>query len=180
MNISGTISNAQPVDSGDNMNNKYQWITIQTPSGSVTGRIGSKQGYVAGGQISVMVEQKQGDSGPYNYFKKFNPQYGGADATPQGGQWTPPQGQPSAPQNRPQAPSRPPQGNKDRLIVAQVVYKALAAIGRDSLGGFDVWLMGNQLVFKRHVDLIMQIGAGETPQIPIAADGTPIDDDIPF
>lgn len=149
MNISGTISEAQPVDSGDNMGNKYQWITIQTPTGSVVGRIGSKQGYAAGGQISVTVEQKQGDAGSYNYFKKFNPQYS------------------TAPQNAPQAPSQPVRQsntNKDRLIVAQVVYKVLGELSVGMLmGDFDVWLMGNQNVFKRHVDLIMQIGEGKTP-----------------
>lgn len=159
MNISGTISNAQPIDSEDRNNNKYQWITIEAPNGEqITGRIGSKQGYGVGGQIRVTVEQrqKQDGSGSYNYFKKFNPQYGGP---------------PQAPQNAPQAPSRPPQANKDRLIVAQVVYKELASMARissapeGSLGQWDVWLMGDgKNVLNRHVDLIMMIGEGKTPQ----------------
>ncbi len=76
----------------------------------------------------------------------------------------PDKGQQPAPQNRPQAPSQPRQPSKDRLIVAQVVYKGLARIwaeSKSSIGEFDVWFMGNQLVLKRHIDLIMQYGLGE-------------------
>ncbi len=72
-----------------------------------------------------------------------------------------------APQKAPQAPSQPPQGNKDRLIVAQVVYKVLAEACNEAQG-WDVWLMSNQLVFKKHVDFVMQIGMGKEY------------DDIPF
>lgn len=70
-----------------------------------------------------------------------------------------------APQDAQQGVLRPAGGSKDRLIVAQVVYKAFAeTLYQKTPGEFDVWLMGNQFVLKRHVDLIMQIGAGEIPQ----------------
>jgi len=75
MSISGTITIAEPVDSTDQMSNKYQWITIDGPNGPIRGRIGSKQGYQANTPINVTVESKQGQEGQYNYFKRYNPQY---------------------------------------------------------------------------------------------------------
>lgn len=179
--IIGTITQAGPASNPTGQYQvRYQDVTITDQQGHEWhGRIGSKQGYQAGAPISVTVEQKPGDSGPYNYFRRYNPQY------PNQGSQAPAQ----APQ-RPaqgQAAQRPPQttpNGKDRLIVTQVVYKALATAFTGALDEFDVWLTGNQNVLKRHVDLIMQIGAnvsssqnnpnwvGENPSEP--------EGDIPF
>ena len=165
MIINGTITKVQPVDSTDQNNTQYQWVVIASQAGvETTGRIGSKQGYQAGMPINVTVEQKQGNDGVYNYFKKFNPQYG----SPQ---------QPSnfqkqlTPQNPPQAPSRPAGASKDRLIVAQVVYKATVGVWKSDLCAFDVWLMGDgKNVLKRHVDLIMLEGQ----RVKDPTGGTPV------
>ena len=54
----------------------YQDITITDQQGKEWyGRIGSKQGYQDNTSISVTVEEKQGQDGPYNYFRKYDPQY---------------------------------------------------------------------------------------------------------
>lgn len=72
--LTGTIQNVEPPDSSDNYGNQYQFITItdanQQPN---RGRIGAKIPYTSqdiGKQISVNVEQKQSQKGPYLYFKK--------------------------------------------------------------------------------------------------------------
>ncbi len=70
-----------------------------------------------------------------------------------------------------------PAGNKDRLIVAQVVYKRLAD-KFDTMHEFDVYLMGNLKVFKRHIDAIMQAGSDELP-MPKGGDVNPEYSDNP-
>ena len=96
MIISGTITQAgQPSAPTGQFQVMYQDVTITDQQGHEWhGRIGSKQGYQAGAPISVTVEQKPGDSGPYNYFRKYNPQYPSqpvpqASQSPAGGQTTP-------------------------------------------------------------------------------------------
>lgn len=157
MIINGTITQAnQASEPTGQYKVRYQDVCITDQVGKEWyGRIGSKQGYQANTPIIVTVETKEQDGTSYNYFRKHNPQY-------------PDQGRRPAPQNASQASSQPrqqPNTSKDRLIVAQVVYKALARLCPGGLWSeFDVWLMGNQLVLKRHVDLIMMIGAGQTPK----------------
>ncbi len=77
--INGTIINAGvPSDPTGTYAVRYQDITIIGASGKTcVGRIGSKNGYNVGDQVEVSVEEKNGQKGPYNYFKKHNPQYDG-------------------------------------------------------------------------------------------------------
>ncbi len=98
MNITGTITNVgQASEPTGNYQVRYQDIVITDPNGrEYVGRIGSKAGYQVNTPISVTVEVKQGDSGEYNYFRKYNPEY--ADRT--------------APQRSAQAPSPAPQSPK--------------------------------------------------------------------
>lgn len=81
-----------------------------------------------------------------------------------------------APQDTRQAPpqaaqaSKPVSGNKDRLIVAQVVYKAMAEMFAHNIDispeeAFDLWLTKNMPVYKRHIDMIMRAGADTLPEI---------------
>jgi len=74
------------------------------------------------------------------------------------------------PQNAPQAPPKAPQrpsANKDRLIVAQVVYKELSSKFAN-VGEFDVWLSDDgHNVLSRHIDSIMLLASYKT------ADGEP-------
>ncbi len=96
MIITGTITQAsQPSEPTGIHQVLYQDVIIADQNGAEwPGRIGSKQGYQTNTPISVTVEEKQGDNGLYNYFRKYNPQY--------------PKGQQAAPQPS-QAPRRPPQ-----------------------------------------------------------------------
>jgi hypothetical protein len=103
-------------------------------------------------------------------FKKFNPQYGQPAAQNQQ-QPAPQQPQQQAPQPAQQANA--PTGSKDRLIVAQVVFKVLA-----EAGGV------NELLLSNNVDMIMRVGAGQKPQqIPLDQfiEENPVEqDDIAF
>ena len=85
--ITGAITAAsQPSPPQGTYGVMYQDITITDQSGqTISGRIGSKQGYATGATVQVTVEQKQGQQGPYYYFKKYNPIY------PQHGQQQAPQ-----------------------------------------------------------------------------------------
>jgi hypothetical protein len=79
MHITGTIAQVGNVDSQDNNGNQYQWLTINTAQGPVSGRKGSKTAFTpndVGKQVEFEVIQKSGQKGPYNYFKK-PPQQGG-------------------------------------------------------------------------------------------------------
>ncbi len=118
MNISGTITIAEPVDSTDQNQTKYQWITIQGPEGPIRGRIGSKQGYQQGTPINVTVEVKQGQDGQYNYFKRYNPQYG------QPSQGSPSPTSPQKPYEAAPIAPQSPNGNEMR-IVREVAIKAV-------------------------------------------------------
>jgi len=103
------------------------------------------------------------------------------------GFWQQPR-QPQKPQQGQQARPQPakapigavgwPQGNKDKLIVAQVVYKALVEKFND-IGAFDVWLMASYPVMKRHIELIMDAASSE-PNPPPVDLGARQDPDIPF
>lgn len=87
MQITGQITQAGPIDPYNGVN--YQNISIQTPTGVVHGRIGSKQqgGYQVGTQITVNVEQAQNRRGPYNKLTRVNPnQQGGSSKGGNGGQ----------------------------------------------------------------------------------------------
>lgn len=184
MQKTGTITNIAPDGGYPSQNgyiNTFQ-MTIQCPDGVFTGQIGSKsQTYPLAIGSSISVEVTNTEHGVR--FKRFNPQYAGQQR----------------PVGRSQASSRPteqPNANKDRLIVAQVVYKAMAK--KNSLmPEFDLWLMGDgKNVFKRHVDLIMKIGSGKAMLNPLpntaayrpnpdyVGEGgtgeTPPDDNIPY
>ena len=109
-------------------------MIIQTASGMVQGEIGSKsEMYPLNVGDEINFTTKQTDHGVK--IKKVSPEYAGG-----GGQ--------SAPSG--QSGGRPSSGNKDRLIVAQVVYKAQmeknGSVTADKLA-FDV-------------DMIMTVGTG--------------------
>jgi len=93
MVISGTITQAGPASAPSGQYQVvYQDIVITDQHGGVwPGRIGSKQGYQPNTPISFTVERKQGDNGPYNYFRKYNPQYPDRQAPPQQASQGPPQ-----------------------------------------------------------------------------------------
>ncbi len=91
MIITGTIKQANQASAPSGQYNvRYQDIIITDQAGNDwPGRIGSKQGYQVNTPISVTVETKQGDSGPYSYFRKYNPQYPATQQHPQAGQPSP-------------------------------------------------------------------------------------------
>ena len=76
MQITGTITSAQPPDSMDNWQNQWQNVVITKSDGTrISGRIGSKKGYSGGEQITVQVNQGTYDDGsPKITFKRINPQ----------------------------------------------------------------------------------------------------------
>ena len=152
MQKTGKITNITP-DGGYQGSNGYIYtfqMTVQCSDGAFTGQIGSKsQVYPLGVGQDITVDFTNTEHGPR--LKKVNPQYEGQA----GGQ--------QRTQQPPQRPQQPATGNKDRLIVAQVVYKALSAMCGPDINGFDVWLMDNTNVFNRHVDVIMQTGAKTSP-----------------
>lgn len=89
MTVNGTITEASPPSAPSGQYNvRYQDITITDELGKAWyGRIGSRQGYQANTPIVVTVEEKDGQDGKYNYFRKLNPQYGSqAPPQPAGGQ----------------------------------------------------------------------------------------------
>ena len=175
MQLTGTIISVIPTQvggysSGNGWIYTYN-ITIQCQDGQHTGEIGAKSSpypIANGEQISVVATTDQHGT----KFKKFNPQYGQPEhSTALPASVSPPQ-YPQSPQNRPQTP-KPQNGNKDRLIVAQVVFKALA-----EAGGVNEQLLSN------NVDMIMRVGAGQKPkQIPLdqfVAENPVEQDDIAF
>lgn len=157
MIINGTIKQVFPPDYTDpKWHNQYQNIVVDTVSGDMTGRIGCKKPYTQqdiGSQGQWECVQDTNAQGAYNKFKKYNPQY-------------PDQATPQQSQQAPQQPKTPP-SNKDRLIVAQVVYKELSSKFAD-VEEFDIWIMGDgHNVLSRHIDSIMLLGSYKT------ADGEP-------
>ena len=76
---------------------------------------------------------------------------------------SPQSGPPPASQAAPQARQQP-NGSESRLIVAQVVYKALVARAEVNTTKFDVWLTQNIALYKRHIDMIMKAGADTLPE----------------
>jgi len=71
----GTITQVSPPSEPQGQYNvRYQTITVTDLSGqTITGRIGSKNGYSYGEEIEITVEKKTGRDGPYNYFRKVRP-----------------------------------------------------------------------------------------------------------
>ncbi len=123
MIINGTITNAGPASPPTGQHGvMYQDVVIRDNNGyEYTGRIGSKNGYAVNTPIQVTMEEKSGHNGPYNYFKKYNPQYLQGQQDSQS-QQRPPQQQ--APQQQaPQGPTA-----KDVLIVRQCCIKAAARL----------------------------------------------------
>lgn len=105
-----------------------------------------------GQRLSFEIAPYTSDKNNQTYYSGFwNDRVGVSQAT---------QGQ-QAPAQQPNAP-KPTPSNKDRLIVAQVVYKAVCEqfCHSGDIGAFDVWLMGHLNVYNRHIDTIMQAGAG--------------------
>jgi len=172
MLINGTLSGVRPPNFTNRHGVQYQDIQITNVQGQkIVGQIGCKAPYTEqniGEQGQWDLEQATNSKGnPYNKLKKhYDTPYGSGQ---------------SFSQNAQQGVSHPAGANKDRLIVAQVVYKELAGMSQD-LGDFDTWLMGDgKNVLKRHVDLIMQVGKGEQLRHQTEPDAPePPDDDIPF
>ena len=165
MQKTGTILSCTPTQQGG-YQSQGGWvftynITLQCPDGPITGEIGAKsQPYpVANGQ-EITVTVTPGEHG--NKLKKINPQYAN-----QGGQT-------SGGQSSGGAQSRP---NKDRLIVAQVVFKEMCSRAIDEV---------NEGNITNYVDMIMRVGSGQpTPAATSASNDNPAPnraetDDIPF
>lgn len=146
MDKTGQILNVVPTQAGG-YHSQNGWIytfnmTIQFPDGATTGEIGAKtEQYplAAGEQISVQITNSQNGV----KFKKFNPQYA-PQPQPQGGQQAP---------QRPAQATNAPATSKDRLIVTQVVFKAMAAAGGV-----------NEQLLEANVNMIMRVGSGQKPE----------------
>ena len=179
MNKTGQILTIVPTKEGGYNSSGGGWIntfnmTIQCPEGQITGVIGTKsQQYPmnAGDTINVTVTNSQKGV----KFKRFKDGY-----APQPGQQQAPQGQQQPPQQARQATNAP-AGNKDRLIVTQVVFKAMAA----------ETLPVSEALLEAGVNMIMRVGSGQKPEQipfdqfkqenPVSQDGPgPNEDDIPF
>jgi len=133
MNISGTITEAgQASPPSGQFNVRYQDIVITDSNNRKWyGRIGSKQGYQGGEQITVSIEQKaDSDGNTYNYLKRFNPQYGQPSQGYQAPQ-QPQQGPPAAPQST--------NGQKEMRIVRGNALNAVMSateISSDMIGEY--------------------------------------------
>ena len=171
--ITGTITGIVPAGGYDSRNGYIFTfdMTIKGPNGSLAGEIGSKSEiYPMSVGQTIDVEASKTQHGMR--FKKINLDY--AERGSSGG------GKQSSGQSG--------GSNKDRLIVAQVVYKVLSNLS-DNPHEFDVWLMGNLKIYKRHIDAIMQAGSDELP-MPKGGEPNPeysdnpepvdTDSDIPF
>ncbi|GAG55241.1 unnamed protein product [marine sediment metagenome] len=169
MNISGTITEAgQASPPSGQFNVRYQDIVITDSNNRKWyGRIGSKQGYQGGEQITVSIEQKaDSDGNTYNYLKRFNPQYSQPNQPPQAGQ---------PPQNRPE----PQNGQKEMRIVRGNALNAVMSavdVPSDMIG--EYLLTGVQFILTG--EWTLQPKNYQKSNQPMAADGRPIDDDIPF
>lgn len=121
MIIQGTITQAsQPTAPQGQYAVKYQDIAITDPTGKEWyGRIGSKQGYQTNTPISVIVEIKDGQDGtPYNYFRKYNPQYPNQPI---------PQQSPQPPQQQARPPATPPQAKPTSTNINLSIERQCAA-----------------------------------------------------
>ena len=149
MQKSGKITSIVP-DGGYQSQNGFIstfQMGIQCPDGAIVGQIGAKsQAYPLTVGQDITVEMTTTQHGVR--LKKINAQYAGQDG--QGG-------------------GRPASGNKDRLIVAQVVFKAMS-----DAGGV------NEQLLTENVDMIMRVGSGQAA--PAGQTTSPQDtgDDIPF
>ncbi len=135
MNTGNITSITPTVEGGYNSQNGWIHtfdIVIQCPNGSFAGEIGSKSTPYplgVGGRISFDVNNTQNGV----KIKKVNPGY---DNKPQG-----------------QRPAQGAQGggNKDRMIVAQVVFKTIVGAGK-AITEADL---------NTGVDMIMRVGTGQ-------------------
>ncbi len=160
--ITGTITGIVPAGGYDSRNGYIFTfdMTIKGPNNTVIGEIGSKsESYPMAQGQTITVEASKTEHGVR--FKKINLDYAGKGS---GGGGKQSSGQSGG-------------SNKDRLIVAQVAYKKFAD-KFDTMHEFDVYLMGNLKVFKRHVDVIMQAGSDELP-MPKGGDDNPEYSDNP-
>ena len=127
MQITGTILQVEPPDYTDNYGNQYQNITLQTQSGPVIGRKGSKTPYGVhdiNRQVTWECEQKTNSRGTYNQFK-----------TPQDPQYA----QPQAAQGSQQAAGQPyaSPSHKDGVIKRLALLKAvMPEIPLDMIGDY--------------------------------------------
>lgn len=177
MAITGTITDAGQASAPSGQHQvRYQDIVITEPTGKKWyGRIGSKQGYQAGTAISVTVEIKEGESGPYNYFRKYNPQYQGQQSAPREA----PQGA-SHPQTGPNVPNT--QNNTDMVRIRSMAL----SYAKDLL---VVKEMQRHQMWNMVLDFTAYIMTGRTPKPvggepnPDYSDNPPLsedDDPIPF
>lgn len=114
MIIKGTVTNVGLPHNVDGYGNSWQWLIVETINGPITGAKGSKQELTqnfVGQQVEYEVLSKQGESGPYNQFKRVQQGYGGQGqqsySAPQGQQTSQPaQRQPQGGQQQPQGPKQ--------------------------------------------------------------------------
>ena len=135
MIIQGTLVQIKPQHFQDTHGNFYQWVTVQTHQGPVEGMKGSKVELTQqnlGQAIEWEMEQKQGQKGPWNKFKKPQEQQQGGYQQPQ---QQPQQGYQQPQQQIPQQQPRPQQSQPlpgpdatGRMIIAQVAAKIVAEI----------------------------------------------------
>lgn len=138
---------------------------------------GKMTSHCVGEGLSFQIAPYTSDQNHQTYYSGFWNDRAGASQAPQGQQQAP-----SQPAQRPNVPKSAP-SNKDRLIVAQVVYKTMVSAWQGSLAEFDIWLMGNLKIYNRHIDTIMHAGAGTlvAPTVERTEPPAPeLEDDIPF
>lgn len=177
--ISGTIQSVGPPVGSDQWGNQYQYITINTPNGPITGRIGTKKPYTTQNlnqQGQWEVTQGADQSGqPENKFKKHY------DTPYRGGQYAPQ----NAPQGPPQAAGTPnvPQ-NKDMHIMRLAVLKAVLSATEIPLDMVRDYLMaGVQFTFTGKWAVTPAMPSSATPSPAMGGDeqGPPAtEDDIPW
>ncbi|KKN08798.1 hypothetical protein LCGC14_1053000 [marine sediment metagenome] len=187
--ITGQITQAdQPGPPTGSYQIRYQNITITDQQGQqLHGRIGSKQGYVQGAQVTVQVEQKQNQQGPYNYFKKYDPQYVGqqqGQGQPQGQQQQPQQ-QYQQPQQQYQQPAVASEQEIENRIMRGCTLKAVLSAGQEILPfEFGAFLQAGVRFIEtgQWVDPSNKGGQpvadARNAQPPTGVDGQPIQDPI--
>ena len=129
MIIQGMVTDVKPPHDSDQYGNVYQWVTVNTQAGPIIGVKASKKELTQkfiGQNIEWILETANDNNNTYNKFKR-PPKPGPYGPQNQTTQYAPPQAQQGVQQAAQQAI---PHNNstitpKDRLIVNQVVYKAL-------------------------------------------------------
>ena len=160
-------------------NVRYQDIVITDPNNRKWyGRIGSKQGYQGGEQITVSIEQKaDSDGNTYNYFKRFNPQYSG-------GEWTPPTDQSTlqSGQQAPPAAAQQQNGQKEmRIVRGNALNAVMSATTVPSDMISDYLLTSVQFILTGNWILKPKLGQPDKTENQYNYNPrTESDDDIPF